>query len=87
MIATHLIDIIRLNCFVCCGIKEHAGNLVGLIPELRILVLDVGKDLLQIAGMERVYVVLSLRGMRVILSVNDKHLAPSGEHDVALHYR
>ena len=45
------------------------------------------KDLIQIAGMERVDVVLSLRGMRVILSVNDKHLAPSGEHDVALHSR
>lgn len=87
LVATHLVAVVRLNGLVRCGIKEHAGNLVGLIPELRILVLDVGKDLIQIAGMERVDVVLSLRGMRVILSVNDKHLAPSGEHDVALHYR
>ena len=87
LVATHMVAIVWLNGLIRCGIKEHAGNLVGLVPELRILVLDVGKDLIQIAGMERVDVVLSLRGMRVILSVNDKHLAPSGEHDVALHYR
>lgn len=87
LVAAHLVAIVRLNNLVRCGIKEHAGNLVGLAPELRILVLDVGKDLIQIAGMERVDIVRSLRGMRVILGVNDKHLATSGEHDVALHYR
>ena len=30
---------------------------MGLVPELRILVLDVGKDLIQITGMERVDIV------------------------------
>lgn len=87
LVATHLVAIVWLNGLIRCGIKEHAGNLVGLVPELRILVLDVGKDLIQIAGVERVDVVLSLRGVRVILGVDDKHLAASGEHDVALHYR
>lgn len=87
LVATHLVASVWLNGLIRCGIKEHAGNLVGLVPELRILVLDVGKDLIQIAGMERVDVVLSLRGVRVILGVDDKHLAASGEHDVALHYR
>ena len=44
---------------------------MGLVPELRILVLDVGKDLIQITGMERVDIVLSLRGMCVLLGVDD----------------
>ena len=87
LVATHLVAVVRLNGLIRCGIKEHAGNLVGLVPELCILVLDVGKDLIQIAGMKRVDVVLSLSGMRVILGVDDKHLAASGEHDVTLHYR
>lgn len=82
LVATHLVAVVRLNGLIRCGIKEHAGNLVGLVPELCILVLDVGKDLIQIAGMKRVDVVLSLSGMRVILGVDDKHLAASGEHDV-----
>ena len=44
---------------------------MGLVPELRIFVLDVGKDLIQITRMERVDVILSLRGVRVILGVDD----------------
>ena len=79
LVATHLVAVVRLNGLIRCGIKEHAGNLVGLVPELCILVLDVGKDLIQIAGMKRVDVVLSLSGMRVILGVDDKHLAASGD--------
>ena len=59
LVATHLVAVVRLNGLIRCGIKEHAGNLVGLVPELCILVLDVGKDLIQIAGMKRVDVVLS----------------------------
>lgn len=57
LIAAHLVVVVRLDRFVCCRIKEHAGNLMGLVPELRILVLDVGKDLIQITGMERVDIV------------------------------
>ena len=57
LIAAHLVAVVRLDRFVCCRIKEHAGNLVGLVPELRILVLDIGKDLIQITGMERVDIV------------------------------
>ena len=71
LITAHLVTVVRLNCLVSCSIKKHAGNLVGLVPELRIFVLDVGKDLIQIAGMERVDIVLSLCGMRVILGVDD----------------
>ena len=52
LIAAHLVAVVRLDRFVCCRIKEH-----GLVPELRILVLDVGKDLIQITGMERVDIV------------------------------
>ena len=43
LIAAHLVAVVRLDRFVCCRIKEHAGNLMGLVPELRILVLGVGK--------------------------------------------
>ena len=57
LIAAHLVAVVRLNGLVRCGIKEHAGNLMGLIPELRIFVLDIGKDLIQITGMERVDIV------------------------------
>ena len=57
LIAAHLVAVVRLDRFVCCRIKEHAGNLTGLVPELRIFVLDVGKDLIQITGMERVDIV------------------------------
>ena len=57
LIAAHLVAVVRLDRFICCRIKEHAGNLTGLVPELRILVLDVGKDLIQITGMERVDIV------------------------------
>ena len=57
LIAAHLAAVVRLDRFVCRRIKEHAGNLMGLVPELRILVLDVGKDLIQITGMERVDIV------------------------------
>ena len=56
LIAAHLVGV-RLDRFICCRIKEHAENLTGLVPELRILVLDVGKDLIQITGMERVDIV------------------------------
>ena len=57
LIAAHLVAVVRLDRFVCCHIKAHAGNLMGLVSELRILVLDVGKDLIQITGMERVDIV------------------------------
>ena len=57
LIAAHLVAVVRLDRFICCRIKEHAGNLTGLVPELRIFVLDVGKDLIQITGMERVDIV------------------------------
>ena len=57
LIAAHLVAVVRLDRFVSCRIKKHAGNLMGLVPELRILVLDVGKDLIQITGMERVDIV------------------------------
>ena len=87
LVAAHLVAVIWLDRLVRCGIKEHARNLVRLIPELHILILDVSKNLIQISGMERMDVVLSLRGMRIILGVNDKHLITSGEHNVALHNR
>ena len=51
---------------------------------LRIFVLDVGKDLIQITRMERVDVILSLRGVRVILGVDDKHLA-FGSRETTIH--
>ena len=39
--------------------------------KFRILVFNVGKDLIQIAGMELVHVILSLSGMCVILGVDN----------------
>ena len=55
--------------------------------KLRILILDIGENLVQIAGMKRVDIVLSLRGMRLILGIDDQYLAASCEHDVTLHDR
>ena len=60
LIAAHLVAVVRLDCFVRCRIKEHTGNCVWLVPELCILVLDVGKNLIQIARVQRVNVILRL---------------------------
>lgn len=78
--------VVRLDRFICCRIKEHAGNLVGLVHELCILVLDIGENLIQICRMQCMNIVVRLSRMRVILGVDDKPRA-SGEHDIALHYR
>ena len=86
-IPAHLVAVIWLNCSICCRIEQHAGNLVGPVPEFRIFVLDICENLIQIAGMERVDIILSLRGMRVVLGVNNENLAASGEHNIALHDR
>lgn len=87
LVPTHLVTVVRLNGLIRCCIKKHTGNCVWLVAELRILVFDVGENLIQITGVKRVDIVLSLCGMRVILCIDDKYLATFCEHDITLHYR
>ena len=87
LIAAHLVAVIRLDGFICGRIKKHPGNLVRPIAKLSILVFDIGKDLVQIAGMKCVDPVPRLRGVGVILGVYNKYLIASCEHDITLHYR
>ena len=90
LVAAHVIDMIRLHLLIGFGIKKHAGYLRrGIIRagKLRFLVLHIGEDLIQIAGMERMHVVLHLRRMGIILCVDDQHLTVLGKRDVALHDR
>ena len=73
LIAAHLVAVIRLDGLVCCSIKEHAGNRMWLITKLCILILDVGEDLIQIAGVQRVNVILRLGRVRVVFGINDEN--------------
>ena len=87
LVSTHLVTVIRLNGLIRCCIKKHTGNCVWLVAELRILVFDVGENLIQITGVKRMDIVLSLCGMRLRLCINYKYLATFCEHDITLHYR
>ena len=71
-VAAHVIDMIRLHLLIGFGIKKHTGYLwLGMIRagKLRFLIFHIGEDLIQIAGMERVHVVLHLRRMGILIPV------------------
>ena len=87
MITAHPIAVVRLDCFVCCGIQKHARYLMRFVAELRLFVLHIGENLIQITGMQGMHIILSLRGMCLVLGINDEDLIASGQHNVALHDR
>ena len=55
--------------------------------EFCIFVLYISENLIQIAGMKGVHIVLCLRGVCIVLGINDKNLVISSQHNVALHNR
>ena len=57
------------------------------VAELRLFVLHIGENLIQITGMQGMHIILSLRGMCIVLGINDEDLIASGQHNVALHDR
>mgnify|MGYP005770578841 FL=1 len=86
-VPAHLVAVIRLKDFIRCDIEQHTGNGVGSVSKRSILIFDVGENLVQIAGMERMDIILGLHRMGVVLGVNDENLIAPGEHDVAPHHR
>ena len=85
LIATHPIAVIRLYCFVRCGIQKHTGHPMRFISKLGVFVFHISENLIQIAGMERVDVVLSLRSVSIVLGVNDENFVAPSQHNIALH--
>lgn len=53
LITAHLIAVIRLNCFVCCGIQKHSRYLMRFRTEFRLFVLHIGEYLIQITGIQQ----------------------------------
>ena len=86
LVSAHLIDVVGLYLLVRSGIEQHTGHRRGLGPKLRLFVLHIGEDLIEISGMQGMHIILRLRGVGVILCVDDQHLAPFGKGDVALHH-
>ena len=87
LVSAHLVAVIRLDDLIHCCVEEHTGNSMRLIPKLGILLLDIGKDLVQIAGVQRVNIILYLRRVRIVLGIYDKDRISLGQHNVALHDR
>ena len=52
MVATHPIAVIRLYCFVRCGIQKHTGHPMRFISKLGVFVFHTGENLIQIARMQ-----------------------------------
>lgn len=57
------------------------------VAELRLFVLHIGENLIQITGMHGMHIILSLRGVCIVLGINDEDLIASGQHNIALHDR
>ena len=55
------------------------------ICQLGFLVFYVREDLVQICGVECVNIILRLRGMCIILGINNQDPAATTEHDIRLH--
>lgn len=85
LITAHPIAVVRLDCLVCCGIQEHPGHLMRFAAEFRLFVLHIGENLIQITGMQGMHIILSLRGVCIVLGINDQDLIASGQHNVTLH--
>ena len=64
LIATHPIAIIRLYCFVRCGIQKHTGHPMRFISKLGVFVFHISENLIQIARMQGMHIILSLRRLR-----------------------
>ncbi len=73
LVTAYLIAVVRLNGLVRCNIKEHTRNRMRLITKLYILILDASENLIQIAGAQRVNVVLRLHRMRIVFGINDEN--------------
>ena len=57
LITAHLIAVIRLNCFVCCGIQKHSRYPMRFRTEFRLFVLHIGEYLIQITGIQRMHII------------------------------
>ena len=87
LVTAYLVAVVRLNGLVRCNIKEHTRNRMRLITKLYILILDASENLIQIAGVQRVNIVLRLHRMRIVFDINDENCITLGQHDVTLHDR
>lgn len=74
LVAAHLITVVRLDCLICCGIEKHSGNLMRLVAKLGILILDLCKNLIQIAGVQRMCIKNRLYGAGIIFRINNQHI-------------
>ena len=73
-VPAHLIGIVRLDLFLRSGIQQHAGNGLSAVLHPGVLVFDIGKDLIEIVGMDRVIVKLGLGRAGIVFGVDDQRL-------------
>ena len=85
-ISVHAIHLIGLNQCVCLGIEHHARNGTLRFAELVLAIFDIGKYLVQVVRMYRVFVESNLRRVSVVFRVNNLHIVFSFKVNVALHH-
>lgn len=82
LVAAHLIGVVGDNLFVCFGVEQHSRN--GYLPVLQffLLVLDVGKNLIQVCLVDSCLIKPLLCGMGVIFCVDNQNVIVFFEHNI-----
>ena len=85
LVPAHPVGDVRLHLVVGPRVEQHAGDSVRLVSEVRVPVLHVSEDLVQVVRVHRACAHVELGVMRVVLAVDDQHVATPREGDVAFH--
>ena len=62
-------EMIEFDQFIRFSIQKHSGNCMWRIPHLVLFVFYIGKDLVQIVGMNRMGIIPHLRAVRIVFGV------------------
>lgn len=73
----HLIHIVRLYFFFCLCIEKHSRNCIFLLSKLITPIFYVCKNLIQIIGMNRMFIKLGLCCVTIVFCVNNKYSTSS----------
>ena len=83
----HLIHIVRLYFFFCLCIEKHSRNCIFLLSKLITPIFYVCKNLIQIIGMNRMFIKLGLCCVTIVFCVNNKYSIATLQMNITLHDR